>query len=187
LLDNEKRRIELLYGILLSLPGSPFLYYGDELGMGDHYLLNDRDGVRTPMQWAAEPRAGFSSAHPDEFYIPLVGDPGYTATEINVNAQRADGGSLLHFVRNLLAIRRQNPLLGVGTFEIINSHNPAILAYRRQADDGGILVLGNFSTTAQTADLARLTDETSIDLVSGRQVGGRLGLSPHEFVWLALP
>jgi maltose alpha-D-glucosyltransferase/alpha-amylase len=187
LLDNEKGRIELLYGILLSLPGSPFLYYGDEIGMGDDYLLNDRDGLRTPMQWAAEPRAGFSSAHPDEFYIPLVGDPGYTATEINVNAQRADGGSLLHFVRNLLAIRRQNPLLGVGTFEIINSHNPAILAYRRQADDGGILVLGNFSTTAQTADLARLTDETSIDLVSGRQVGGRLGLSPHEFVWLALP
>jgi len=187
LLDNDKGRIELLYGILLSLPGSPFLYYGDEIGMGDDYLLNDRDGVRTPMQWAAEPHAGFSSAHPNEFYIPLVGDPVYAATKVNVNDQQADGDSLLHFVRNLLAIRHQNPLLGVGTFEMVDPHNPAILAYVRRAEEGGILVLGNFSTKAQTVDLDRLTDGTSIDLVSGRQVGGRLELSAHEFVWLALP
>ncbi len=94
---------------------------------------------------------------------------------------------MLHFVRNLLAIRRQNPLLGVGTFEMIDPHNPAILAYRRQADDAGILVLGNFSATAQTADLARLTHGTPIDLVSGRRVKRPFELTAHEFVWLTLP
>ena len=111
----------------------------------------------------------------------------YAATKVNVNDQQADGDSLLHFVRNLLAIRHQNPLLGVGTFEMVDPHNPAIIAYRRQADDAGILVLGNFSATAQTADLAWLTDGTWIDLVSGRQLGDRLELSAHEFVWAVLP
>ena len=184
LLDNDRGRIELLYGILLSLPGSPFLYYGDEIGMGDEYLLNDRDGVRTPMQWTAEPNAGFSSAHPDEFYIPLVSDPVYAVSEVNVKDQQAADESLLHFVRNLLAIRRKNPLLGTGTFELVDPQNPAVLAYVRRADETGFLVLGNFSTTPQAVDLAELAAGTPFDLVSGRRVENQFELTPHEFVWL---
>ncbi len=185
LLDNERARIELLHGILLSLPGSPFLYYGDEIGMGDEYLLNDRDGVRTPMQWSPEAGGGFSSAGPESFYLPLVSDPAYSVDRINVSDQRADDASLLHFVRHLLALRRENPILGTGDFATLDVDNPAVLAYRRGADEESILVFGNFATTVQEVDLAEPGAEDSVDLISGKRSGPQLELAPHEFVWLA--
>ena len=186
LLDNERSRIELLYGILLSLPGSPFLYYGDEIGMGDEYLLNDRDGVRTPMQWTAEPNGGFSSADAGQFYLPFVSDPAYAVNQVNVKDQQANRQSLLHFIRDLLAIRRQNPAMGTGAFEILDTDNPAVLAYLRRSDDAALLVLGNFSTEAQTVDLAGLGAANSTDLTSGNRVTSKLELAPHGFNWLLL-
>jgi maltose alpha-D-glucosyltransferase/alpha-amylase len=181
LLDNERSRFELLHGVLLSLPGSPFLYYGDEIGMGDEYLLRDRDGVRTPMQWTAGPGAGFSAADPDRFYLPLVTDDAYASAVVNVEEQQGDPESLLHWVRALLAVRRRQPVFGTGDFTLIDTGDPAVLGYRRTDDEADITVLANFATTTRVVKLPTPT----VDLRTGRSHGEMVDLSGHEFCWMA--
>lgn len=126
LLDNDRARIELMHAILMSLPGTPILYYGDEIGMGDNIYLEDRDGVRTPMQWTNEPGAGFSSA--PVLYAPVIDDPAYGSASVNVDAQRDDEASLLHAVRALVRVRKRRPALGRGRFAVVDVGPPEVLA-----------------------------------------------------------
>jgi maltose alpha-D-glucosyltransferase/alpha-amylase len=189
LVEGDRRRIELLHGLLLALPGSPVLYYGDEIGMGDEYLLHDRDGVRTPMQWDSGPGAGFSTADPGDFYLPTVTDPAYSPDELNVAAQQDNPESLLCWLRDLIAVRRTRPEMGDGTFEVIEPGNEAVFAFLREADDHSTLVLANFSADPQSAEVGdAIANRTLTDLVSGSPVGSSsLGeLEPYAVRWLAL-
>jgi maltose alpha-D-glucosyltransferase/alpha-amylase len=180
LLDNDRGRFKLLHGVLFSLPGSPFLYYGDEIGMGDNYRLNDRDGVRTPMQWEAGPGAGFSRSDPARFHLPVIDDPDYHPGRVNVADQRADETSLLHWVRNLLAIRRLHPVFGTGRFELIDLGNPEILSYRRWDTEEDVMVLANFADRTSHVELSNPV----ADIVSGTVHRGEVVLAAHEFRWL---
>jgi maltose alpha-D-glucosyltransferase/alpha-amylase len=191
LLEGDRRRIELLHLLLLTLPGSPVLYYGDEIGMGDEYLLHDRDGVRTPMQWEAGPSAGFSDADPAGFYLPLVTDPEYGPDMVNVAAQRRDPDSLLQWVRRLLLIRRRHPEMAVGSFDVIGHGNDSVLAFRRSSDDDLSLVLANFSGTTQAVTIPdnAFTGPALVDAFTGEPgLSGADGvgfeLPPHGYRWL---
>ena len=194
LLDGDRRSIELLHGVLLSLPGSPVLYYGDEIGMGDDHTLQDRDGVRTPMQWTDEPGAGFSAAAPDALSLPLVSAEGYRPADVNVAQQRAEPGSLLNWLRTMLETRRSHPEMGLGSFEILDAANPAILAYSRVLDDRVTLVLANFEKETQHAHIAgpQLAGRVAIDITTGDQLVGvgsdpfEMDLGALEFRWLEL-
>ncbi len=184
LLDGDRSAIELLHVLLLSLPGSPILYYGDEIGMGDEYLLPDRDGVRTPMQWDPSPAAGFSEADPGSFYLPLVGAPGYAPAEVNVIAQTADAGSLLNWVRAMLELRRGHPVFGTGTFEPVGSSNPAVFAFIRRSADEQILVVANLSGSEESTHLE--VEGVWSDLLGRSSLSdGEITLSGHGYAWLA--
>ena len=134
LVDNNRRRIELLNSLLLSFPGTPILYYGDEIGMGDNIYLGDRNGVRTPMQWSSDRNAGFSKCDPARLYLPVVMDPIYGYQAINVEAQLSDQSSLLHWTRNMIALRKLFQVFGRGTLTFLNPANRKILAYLRDLD-----------------------------------------------------
>ena len=175
-------RWQTLHGVLLSLPGSPFLYYGDELGMGDEYLLRDRDGVRTPMQWTTEPGAGFSDADPGRFYLPVVTDPAYAPAVVNVEAQRDDPDSLLHWVRALLAAWRELSVFGTGSFSLVDTGDSAVLGYRRTDDEADITVLANFATTPRTVGLS----VPMVDARTGRSFLESVTLRGHGFHWLSV-
>ncbi len=194
LVDGDRARIELLHGLLLSLPGSPILYYGDELGMGDEVLLPDRDGVRTPMQWDDSLNAGFSDVNPGGLYLPVVTQAGYTPEEVNVAAQRADERSLLHWVRELLAVRSRYPAFGTGTFVQVETSDPAVFAFTRQADDP-LLVVANFAATPRraTLDLTGYGGLAPRDIRAGTLLPAIAGDEPHPieldahgFRWLEL-
>ena len=131
LLDGDRRKIELANALLFALPGSPFLYYGDEIGMGDNIWLNDRDGVRTPMQWDSSPNAGFSTAPADRLYAPVVDDAVFGCQRVNVAALRADVGSLWHTLRKLLSVRQEHPAFGQGSYEFLECENRSILSVLR--------------------------------------------------------
>ena len=131
LLDNSRKELELAHGLLLSLPGSPFLYYGDEIGMGDNIWLEDRDSSRTPMQWTPDRNAGFSATDPGKLYLPIVQSLVYHYASSNVETQLAQQASLLHWVRNLVHLRKEHPVLGVGSLRIVPSDNPSALAFVR--------------------------------------------------------
>ncbi len=193
LVDGDRARIELLHGLLLSLPGSPVMYYGDEIGMGDAYLLPDRDGVRTPMQWEGGLTAGFSAANPGGLYLPLVTADGYRPDQVNVAAQQEEPGSLLHWVRDLLAVRKTRPAFGTGAFAQVDTSDPAVLAYTRAGDDP-LLVAANFAATPRRAelDLSGYAGLRPVDLRSGAQLSAveegpyPLDLDSHGFLWLEL-
>ena len=136
LVDNDRRVAELLHSLLFSLPGSPVLYYGDEIGMGDNIYLGDRDGVRTPMQWAPDRNGGFSRADFAQLYLPPLMDPVYGYQAVNVEAQMRNPSSLLHWMRRMLEVRRQHPVFGTGSIEIVSTDNPSVLAYIRVATGG---------------------------------------------------
>ncbi len=183
LVDNDRRRIELLHGLLLSLPGSPILYYGDEIGMGDMYQLPDRDGVRTPMQWDASSGVGFSSAQPDEFYLPVVSAPGFSPAEINVAHQRDDSDSLLNWVRAMLALRKSHPIFATGDFRPISAEHRALFAFMRDQGDDEILVVANMSDEPLSTTLEITADFTS--LIGDRIIDdGEVALGPYEFDWM---
>ncbi len=153
LVDNDRAVLELLNGLLLSLPGSPILYYGDEIGMGDLHQLEDRDGVRTPMQWDSGVGAGFSAADPASFYLPVVDRKAFPLDDVNVRAQREDPSSLLSWMRSKLAERANHPVLGTGAYEPVESSDPAVLAFVRSDDTESILVTTNFATEERTVEL----------------------------------
>ncbi len=200
LLDNNRHRIELLNSLLFSLPGTPILYYGDEIGMGDNIYLGDRNGVRTPMQWNSDRNAGFSTAVPEKLYFPVIMDPIWGYQAINVESELADQSSLLHWTRNMIALRKLFRVFGRGTIEFLNPENRKVLAYLRHYEDAA---LGTDETVLCVANLSRFSQPVSLDLApfSGRVPVEMLGyvpfpsitnqpypltLSPYSFFWLEL-
>jgi maltose alpha-D-glucosyltransferase/alpha-amylase len=137
LLDNDRNQLELFTALLLSLPGSPVMYYGDEIGMGDNIWLGDRDAVRTPMQWTPDRNGGFSSSDPQRLYLPPVMDPIYGYQSLNVEAQQRTPQSLLHWTRRMIEIRKQHPVFGLGAYEELTSSNPSVLAFVREHEPPG--------------------------------------------------
>ncbi|HVL97960.1 MAG TPA: maltose alpha-D-glucosyltransferase [Egibacteraceae bacterium] len=194
LLDNGRRPIELFHALLFSLPGSPIMYYGDEIGMGDNIYLGDRDGVRTPMQWNPDRNAGFSRADFAALYAPPVLDPVYGYPAVNVEAQQRHPNSLLHWVRNLVNVRKQHPVFGVGLFTTLKSSNDKVLGFLRESGDDTILVVANLSATAQPVelDLSRFNGRVPVELLGGTHfppIGDLpylLTLGPHGFYWFQL-
>jgi maltose alpha-D-glucosyltransferase / alpha-amylase len=199
LVDNNRRRIELLNSLLLSFPGTPIMYYGDELGMGDNIYLGDRNGVRTPMQWNSDRNAGFSKCDPARLYFPVVMDPIYGYQVINVEAQLSDQSSLLHWTRNMIALRKLFQVFGRGTLRFLNPANRKILAYLRDLDRGD----GTHETVLCVANLSRFAQPVSLDLAdhAGLEPVEMLGyvpfptitdtpyaltLTPYSFLWLEL-
>jgi maltose alpha-D-glucosyltransferase / alpha-amylase len=153
LLGNNRRLIELLNGLLLSMPGTPVLYYGDEIGMGDNVYLGDRNSVRTPMQWSADRNAGFSRANPQSLYLPVIIDPEYNFETVNVEAQQNNPSSLLWWMKRLIALRRQHQVFGRGSIEFLNPENAKVLAFVRELGDDRILVVANLSRFVQAVEL----------------------------------
>ena len=194
LLDNNRRRIELLNSLLLSFPGTPILYYGDEIGMGDNIYLGDRNGVRTPMQWSADRNAGFSTATPARLYSPVIMDPVWGYEAINVEAQLGDPSSLLSWMRNMIALRKLFLVFGRGTMKFLNPSNRKILAYLREYQDQRILCVANLSRFAQPVDLDLSEADGSVPVemlgyVEFPPIGRapyRLALAPYSFLWLEL-
>jgi len=192
LLDNDRQKIELANAILFSLPGAPTLYYGDEIGMGDNIWLNDRDGVRTPMQWNSGANAGFSEARPNQLYAPVIDSDIYGPSRVNVLAQQSDTDSLFHSIRNMVAIRKQHPVFGRGGFSWATSglEKLNIAGYWRTFQDEEILVLCNLSAQEQKlpmADLDLQDDNVFRDLLAFPQrvhASDILTLPPYKFLWL---
>jgi maltose alpha-D-glucosyltransferase/alpha-amylase len=194
LLGNDRNQIELLTALLLSLPGSPILYYGDEIGMGDNIWLNDRDGVRTPMQWSPDRNAGFSRADPGRLYLPVVSDAVYGHQSVNVEAQRASPMSLLHWTRHLLHVRRKHAAFGPGDFTELHVSNPSVLAYTRRHAAETVLCVFNFSRFPQPVllDLAGHEGDVPIELTGGVRfpavddAGYAMTLPRHGHYWFQL-
>ncbi len=194
LLENDRRRIELMNALLLALPGTPVIYYGDEIGMGDNIYLGDRNGVRTPMQWSPDRNAGFSRANPQKLYLPVNIDPEYHYEAINIETQQNNSHSLLWYMKRMIAQRKQHPAFGRGTFELLFPTNRKVLAFVRQFEDEKILVVANLSRFTQFAelDLAKHAGLVPVE-VFGRSrfpaIGGEtysLSLGPHAFQWFHL-
>jgi maltose alpha-D-glucosyltransferase/alpha-amylase len=198
LLERDRRRVELMNGLLLSMPGTPVIYYGDEIGMGDNIHLGDRDGVRTPMQWSVDRNGGFSRADPAALVLPPLMDPNYGYQAVNVEAQAANAHSLLSWMRTMLAVRSKHRAFGRGTQKFLYPQNRKVLAYLREyAEDGTeetILCVSNLSRTAQAVelDLAAFAGRTPVDLVGGSvfppigQLTYLLTLPPYAFYWFVL-
>ena len=153
LLEGDRRRIELMNVLLMSLPGSPFVYYGDEIGMGDDIRLGDRHGVRTPMQWSHAPNGGFSTAEPERIHPPLIVDPIYGYQAVNVAAQERHPSSLLTWMRRILEVRRSSSVFGRGSFALLHPRNHRVIAYTRVHDGETVLVVCNLSAASQAAEL----------------------------------
>jgi maltose alpha-D-glucosyltransferase / alpha-amylase len=194
LLNNGRRQIELFYGLLLSLPGSPILYYGDEIGMGDNVYLGDRDGVRTPMQWSEDRNGGFSRADFAQLYLPPLMDPVYGYAASNVAAQKRSESSLLHWLRRFMAVRSRWPVFGQGSFEALDAANPSVFAFLRTLDDHVVLCVNNLSRFAQPVelDLRRYNGMTPVEML-GRVHFPRIGelpylltMGPHGFYWFTI-
>jgi maltose alpha-D-glucosyltransferase/alpha-amylase len=194
LLENNRRRIELLNSILLSFPGTPIIYYGDEIGMGDNIYLGDRHGVRTPMQWSADRNGGFSRANPARLSSPVIMDPVFGYEAINVEAQRDDPSSLLNWMRQMIKLRRLFKVFGRGSLELLHPSNPRILAYVRRHEDERVLCVANLSRFAQpvSLDLAHLEGVTPVEMlgyVEFPKIGAApycLSLGPYGFFWFEL-
>jgi maltose alpha-D-glucosyltransferase/alpha-amylase len=194
LLGNDRRRTELLNGLLFSLPGTPVLYYGDEIGMGDNFYLGDRNGVRTPMQWSADKNAGFSRANPQRLFLPVIVDPEYHYEAVNVEAQQANPHSLLWWTRRVIALRKRHPAFSRGTTEFLQPDNYRVLAFLRRTPEETLLVVANLSRFSQYAelDLAAFAGLTPIEMF-GRSPFPKVGtacygltLGPHSFLWFSL-
>lgn len=199
LLDNDRNQQELFTALLLSLPGSPVLYYGDEIGMGDNIWLGDRDGVRTPMQWTPDRNAGFSRCDPGRLYLPVIMDPIYGYQGVNVEAQSNSTSSLLHWTRRMLQVRREHPAFGLGDFTERGSSNPSVLAFlRRWVDDGGeedlVFCVHNLSRFPQPVelDLSDCAGLRPIELTGGvpfpaiGELPYLLTLPGHGFYWFQI-
>jgi maltose alpha-D-glucosyltransferase / alpha-amylase len=197
LLEHDRRRIELMKGLLFSMPGTPIIYYGDEIGMGDNIYLGDRDGVRTPMQWSSDRNGGFSRADPASLVLPAIMDPVYGYGAVNVEAQARDPHSLLNWHRRMLAVRRRHRAFGRGRLRLLYPGNRKILAYLREyEEDGGeiILCVCNLARTAEAVelDLSAFSGRVPVDLLGGSsfppigELTYLLTLPPYAFYWFSL-
>jgi maltose alpha-D-glucosyltransferase/alpha-amylase len=184
----------LFTALLLSLPGSPILYYGDEIGMGDNIWLGDRDGVRTPMQWTPDRNAGFSNCNPGRLTLPIVMDPVYGYQVTNVEAQLENTASLLHWTRRMIEVRKQNPAFGMGTFIEQGGSNASVLSFVREFGDDLVLCVNNLSRFPQPVelDLRLYEGYRPIELLGGVEFP-RIGelpylltLAGHGFYWFRL-
>jgi maltose alpha-D-glucosyltransferase / alpha-amylase len=194
LLGNDRRRIELMNALLLALPGTPVLYYGDEIGMGDNIYLGDRNGVRTPMQWSPDRNAGFSRANPQQLHLPIIIDPEYNYESVNVESQQNNLHSLLLWMRRLIALRRRYKAFSRGTIEFLAPSNTHVLAFLRRWGDEHLLVVANLSRFVQFVelDLQAFAGNLPIELF-GQNPFPRIGdlpylltLGPHAFYWFGL-
>lgn len=194
LLDNDRRRIELMNGMLMSLPGTPIIYYGDEIGMGDNIYLGDRNGVRTPMQWSGGWNGGFSTADPEILYSPPILNPVYGYQAVNVLSQKRTEHSLLSWMKHIMRIRRSSPVFGSGSIEFLYPANHRVLAYVRQLGKETVLVVNNLSSAAQAVelDLRRYKGNILIEMF-GRNMFPRIGdlpylltMGPYQFYWFRL-
>lgn len=165
LLENNRAKLELAYSLLLTLPGSPVIYYGDEIGMGDNIWLEDRDGVRTPMQWDAGSNAGFSSADPAQLYAPLIDSGEYDYRMVNVNLQKEQPNSLLNWIRHLLQIRKRHPTFGRGELKILPTTNDSILVFLRADENQRLLIIHNLSPNAGQINLDLGSTDQLVDLL----------------------
>ena len=194
LLDNDRRRIELLQSLLLTLPGSPIVYYGDEIGMGDNVHLGDRAGVRTPMQWSPDRNAGFSTADEHTLYLPVITDPVHGYQTVNVAAQSRTPSSLLNTMKRLIAARRSSPAFGRGTMEFLRPRNQRILAYLRQHGRDTLLVVNNLASSSQAVelDLRALAGCTPVEILGQtrfppiRETPYVLSLGAHGYYWFSI-
>jgi len=194
LMEGDRRRIELLNGLLFSLPGTPVLYYGDEIGMGDNIYLGDRNGVRTPMQWNADRNGGFSRANPQKLYLPVIIDPEYHYEAVNVESQSGNPHSLLWWMRRLINVRRSVPAFGRGDLKFVASDNPKVLAFLRRHDDQHVLVVCNLSRFPQSVTLllGDYSGQHPVEVFGGVRFPAVdrspyiLTLGPHTFYWLLL-
>ena len=194
LLDNDRRKIELLTGLLLSMPGTPVLYYGDELGMGDNFYLGDRDGVRTPMQWSADRNGGFSRADPQRLYLPPIMDPIYGYETVNVEAQQKHANSLLNWTKRMIAVRQTHKAFGHGNLTFLRPTNRKVLAYLREHEDDVMLCVFNLARSAQAVELDLSTEmgKVPIELTGASQfppIGTlpyMLTLPAYGFYWFSL-
>ena len=194
LLDNDRRRVELMNGMLMSLPGTPIIYYGDEIGMGDNIHLGDRNGVRTPMQWDGGWNAGFSTADPENLYSPLILNPVYGYPAVNVYSQKRSGHSLLAWMKRIISARKSTQVFGRGSIEFLHPGNHRVLAYVRQLKSETVLVVNNLSSSAQAVelDLRRYKGNILVEMF-GRNIFPRIGdlpylltMGPYQFFWFRL-
>ncbi|UZG42699.1 maltose alpha-D-glucosyltransferase [Caldimonas thermodepolymerans] len=194
LMDNDMDRIKLMNSLLLSMPGSPIIYYGDEIGMGDNVFIGDRNGVRTPMQWSPDRNAGFSRADPQRLYLPPIMDPVYGYESVNVEAQLRDPSSLLNWMRRMLAVRRTSHAFGRGSLTFLRPGNRKILAYLREHGEDTILCVANLSRSAQPVELnlSAYKSRVPVELL-GRTTFPPIGELPylltlpaHGFYWFRL-
>jgi maltose alpha-D-glucosyltransferase/alpha-amylase len=194
LLNNDRRRIELMNGMLMSLPGTPIIYYGDEIGMGDNITLGDRNGVRTPMQWTGGWNSGFSGADPEHLYAPLIDDPVYGYPAVNVLSQKGSEHSLLRWMQRIIAVRRSTKVFGKGSIEFLYPANHRILAYLRKLGNETVMVVNNLSSSAQAVelDLRRYKGNILIEMF-GNNLFPRVGdlpylltMGPYQFYWFRL-
>jgi maltose alpha-D-glucosyltransferase/alpha-amylase len=198
LLDNNKQKILLANSILFTMPGSPILYYGDEIGMGDDIWLPDRNGVRTPMQWNAQPGAGFSAAPIEKYYSPVIQNDTYGPQVVNVETKRKDPESLYNRIKHMIAVRKEHPVFGVGDFRWVKSsvekEQTAIAAYLRNYADERVLAVHNLSASQQkvSLELAEMQSAAPRELIAGKKLtpvnGGllELHLEPLQFLWIQL-
>jgi maltose alpha-D-glucosyltransferase/alpha-amylase len=194
LLEHDLNRYELATALLLSMPGSPVLYYGDEIGMGDNIALPDRDGVRTPMQWTGEENGGFSAAEPGRLLLPPNDDAVHGFRAINVDAQRRNPSSLLHWTRRMIHLRRRIAVFGLGAYQELHGSNLAVLAYARRYLTDVVICVNNLSRNPQATelDLSRWAGHQVIELTGDSVFPAidhqpyRVTLGPHGFYWLEL-
>ena len=194
LLQFHRQKIELMHGLLMSLPGTPVLYYGDEIGMGDNVYLGDRNSVRTPMQWNADRNAGFSTANPQRLFLPVNTDPQCHYESVNVEAQSDNPDSLLRWLRRLIALRKRHPVFGRGRMDFVHSDNPRVLSFIRGDDHEDVLVVANLSRFAQFVELdlgshrgvipRELFGQTTFPMIG--ELPYLVTLGPHSFYWLSL-
>jgi maltose alpha-D-glucosyltransferase/alpha-amylase len=195
LLNNSRRKIELMNALLFSMPGTPVLYYGDEIGMGDNIFLGDRNGVRTPMQWSADRNAGFSRANPQRLFLPVIIDPEYHYETINVEAQLTNPSSLLWWTRRLIALRKHHLVFGRGDIQFLTPNNPKVLAFLRRYENEHVLVVANLSRFSQPLELEMkdYAGYTPVEMFGNVRFPAvkedgcyTLSLSPHGFYWFLM-
>ncbi|MEX2643511.1 MAG: maltose alpha-D-glucosyltransferase [Acetobacterales bacterium] len=194
LLENDRRKIELLNGMLMSMPGTPVIYYGDEIGMGDNIYLGDRDGVRTPMQWSADRNGGFSRAAPQKLFLPPIMDPIHGYEAVNVEAQQESPASLLNWMRRLISVRKSRTAFGRGKLRLLYPRNRKVLAYLREHGDEIILCVANLSRSAQAVelDMQGFSGHVPVELLSRSpfppigELPYLLTLAPYGFYWFSL-